>query len=85
MNSFVDGEKLATAQSEQTEFYVKLNQTKASDLDWLVIGCNFTGSYDKYAYANFNESNIIVCGSSSLQNGLLTMVLTLSVSYFLMK
>ena len=99
MDSFLDAERLGTAQRNVQEFNLELNEYKACDLDWLVIGCNFTGSYDKYAYANFTESNSITCGSSEpnamtiitdgsshLQSGLLTnLVLTLSMSYFLMK
>ena len=88
VNSFLDGEKLATAQRNDTEFNLELKQTKACDLDWLVIGCDFNDMADKVAKVEFPESSSITCvgcGSSSLQNGLLTMVLTLSMSYFLMK
>ena len=96
MDSFSEnGEKLATAQREETEFNVKLNQIKACDLAWLVIGCDHNGSADKLSYVKFNESSSITCGSSEpnvtdgsshLQSGLLTnLVLTLTMSYFLMK
>ena len=101
MNSFLNGEKLASAQRNKTEFNVELNQIKACDLDWLVIGCDHNGdSADKIAKVEFPETSSITCGSSEtnvtksnitdgsshLQSGLLTnLALTLSMSYFLMK
>ena len=100
-NSFLNAgaERLVTAQREETEFNVKLNQIKACDLAWLVIGCDHNGSADKLSYVKFNESSSITCGSSEpnvtkcnitdgsshLQSGLLTMVLTLSIFSYEMK
>ena len=65
-NSFLNAgaERLATAQREETEFNVKLNQIKACDLAWLVIGCDHNGSADKLSYVKFNENSSITCGSS---------------------
>ena len=97
MDSFLEeGEKLTTATGRQPNFFVTLGQTKAEDIEWLVIGCEYEGTAHKVAFVKFDkEDNVtekndteknITDGSSHLQSGLLTnFVLTLSMSYFLMK
>ena len=94
MDSFLEeGEKLTTATGRQPNFFVTLGQTKAEDIEWLVIGCEYEGTAHKVAFVKFDnvtEQNVteqnITDGSSHLQSGLLTnLALTLSMSYFLMK
>ena len=91
MDSFLEnGEKLTTASGRDPNFEVTLDQTKYEDIEWLVIGCEYEDTAHKVAFVKFDkEDNVteknITDGSSHLQSGLLTMVLTLSMSYFLMK
>ena len=88
-----EGKKLGAATGRGTKFNVALGQTKAEDIEWLVIGCEFDGEGHKAAYVKFSEEDAdedneqnITDGSSHLQSGLLTnLALTLSMSYFLMK
>ena len=86
------GEKLTTASGRDPNFDVTLGQTKAEDIEWLVIGCEYEGTTHKVAFVKFEnaEDNVteqnITDGSSHLQSGLFTnLALTLSMSYFLMK
>ena len=84
MDSFLEnGEKLTTASGRDPNFEVTLDQTKYEDIEWLVIGCEYEGTAHKVAFVKFEDAvdNVtepnITDGSSHLQSGLLTTVLTL--------
>ena len=89
MDSFLQTEKLRTAQSNETEFDLHLNQTKAEDIDWLLIGCDYDGGDERHAYkladVEFpDDLNNHGSGSSSL-HGLLTNLALALMLCFLMK
>ena len=97
MTSFLQTEKLTSAQSTETEFDLHLNQTKAEDIDWLLIGCDYDGGDERHAYKlayvefpdNLNLFNGEAIkddgsGSSSL-HGLLTNLALALMLCFLMK
>ena len=89
MDSFLQTEKLRTAQSNETEFDLHLNQTKAEDIDWLLIGCDYDGGDERHAYkladVEFpDDLNNHGSGSSSLHGLLANLALALMLC-FLMK
>merc|ERR1712141_944882 len=61
-NEFLEGERLESAQKgdQITELEIDLeqnniNEIKATDIAWLVIGCNYNGNADKLAVAMFPD------------------------------
>jgi len=61
-DDFLDGEQLISAQQDQTEFIIELeqnniNEIEATDVAWLVVGCNYEGNADKIAYLKFPEND----------------------------
>ena len=94
MDSFLQSEELRTAQSNETEFNLHLNQTKAEDIDWLLIGCDYPTHPYQLADVEFPDdlNNLINGeaitddgnGSSSLHGLLTNLALALMLS-FLMK
>ena len=90
ITSFLQSEKLTSAQSTETEFDLHLNQTKAEDIDWLLIGCDYNGEPHRLAYVKFpenliNDEAITDGNGSSSLRGLLTNLALALMLCFLMK
>ena len=71
-NEFIkEGEELESAQKEgETKFLITLekndvNEIKANEIDWLVIGCNYEGTPYRIAYLEFPENVVIPTTTTS--------------------